>query len=398
MTLLDTISEPGQLAVFNPAQLETLAAEIRRFLVEKVTRTGGHLGPNRGVVELTIALHRVFDSPKDILLFDTGHQAYVHKILTGRHREFGGLRQAGGLSGYPSRQESEHDIIGNSHASTAMSYAYGLAKAMSLDGADDRKVVVVVGDGTLTGGMRWEALNNIGGAPDRPVIIVLNDNGRSYDPTVGAVAAHLADQRRGGVIRRLFGSLGLAYLGPVDGHDTEAVERALRAAARLNRPAVVHCVPRKGHGYALAEANQADRMHGIGVIDPVTGRPAEPAKATWTSVFAEEMAVIGQRRPDIVCLTAAMLRPVGPYRLPVTFVLERAGVTGEDGPSHHGMWDLSLMQAVPGLRIAAPRDPQILREVLYEAVGTHDAPTMIRWVPSGGCFLATSRSAGSGRR
>ena len=439
MTLLDAISEPGQLAALSPAQLEPLAAEIRRFLIEKVTRTGGHLGSNLGVVELTIALHRVFDSPKDILLFDTGHQAYVHKILTGRQGRFDRLRQAGGLSGYPSRQESEHDVIENSHASTAMSCAHGLAKAMSLHGRPDRKIVVVVGDGALTGGMCWEALNNIGGAPDRPVIIVLNDNGRSYDPTVGAVASHLAAQVRGGSAGRqanLFRTLGLAYLGPVDGHDAEAMEQALRTATRLNRPVVVHCVTRKGHGYAPAEADEADHMHGIGVTDPATGRPPNPAKTTWTSVFGEEIVTIGQDRPDVVCLTAAMLRPVGLHgfaqrfpdrvldagiaeqhavtcasglalgglhpvvamyatfanrafdqilmdvalpRLPVTFVLDRAGVTGEDGPSHHGMWDLSIMQAVPGLRIAAPRDPEVLREVLREAVDTHDAPTMIRF-------------------
>ncbi|HEY2443749.1 MAG TPA: 1-deoxy-D-xylulose-5-phosphate synthase [Streptosporangiaceae bacterium] len=436
MTLLGTVSEPGQLAGLSSAQLETLAGEIRAFLVEKVTRTGGHLGPNLGVVELTIALHRVFESPRDILLFDTGHQAYVHKILTGRRADFDALREPGGLSGYPSRDESEHDVIGNSHASTAMSYAHGLAKAMSLHGCTDRKVVAVVGDGALTGGMCWEALNNIGATPDQPVIVVLNDNGRSYDPTVGALAAHLARCRSTTAVHNLFHSLGLAYIGPVDGHDIRAMEVAMSAAARLNRPAVVHCVTRKGNGYAPAEADEADRMHGIGVIDAQTGRPPRPAGPTWTSVFADEIAAIGRRRQDVVCLTAAMLRPVGLHgfaqqfpdrtldagiaeqhavtcaaglalgglhpvvamyatfanrafdqilmdvalhRLPVTFVLDRAGVTGEDGPSHHGMWDLSIMQAVPGLRIAAPRDPHILREVLHEAVDTHDAPTMIRF-------------------
>jgi 1-deoxy-D-xylulose-5-phosphate synthase len=447
MSLLDTVNEPARLAELSPAQLETLAVEIREFLVSKVSRTGGHLGSNLGVVELTIALHRVFETPKDVLLFDTGHQAYVHKLLTGRRTGFDRLRQAGGLSGYPARDESPHDLIENSHASTALSYADGYAKGFAVGGQRHRRVVALVGDGALTGGMCWEALNNIGGAPERPVIVVLNDNGRSYAPTVGGMATHLRQQRRDRPADRrleafsqtpanLFRTLGLAYLGPVDGHDIAAVEEALRLATRLNRPVVVHCVTRKGHGYAPAEADEADRMHGIGPIDPGTGQPVAPAGPTWTSVFADEIAAIGARRPDVVCLTAAMPRPVGLdrfaarfptrtfdvgiaeqhavasaaglamtglhpvvalyatfanrafdqvlmdvalHRLPVTFVLDRAGVTGEDGPSHHGTWDLSLMQAVPRLRIAAPRDPQALRELLSEAVNISDGPTMVRY-------------------
>ncbi len=447
MTVLSTVSDPARLRELTPDQLDTLATEIRQFLVSTVTRTGGHLGSNLGVVELTIALHRVFDSPKDALVFDTGHQAYVHKILTGRRAGFDRLRQSGGLSGYPSRKESGHDLTENSHASTAMSYADGLARALALRGERDRKVVAVVGDGALTGGMCWEALNNIGGAPQRPVIIVLNDNGRSYDPTIGGLAAHLTDQRRNRppdvrleafarTPANLFRTLGLAYLGPVDGHDVAAVEQALRAAARLGRPVVVHCITRKGNGWAPAEADDAERMHSIGVLDPTTGAPAKPGVPTWTSVFGTEIAAIGERRPDVVCLTAAMLRPVGLHefatrfpertfdvgiaeqhavacaaglalgglhpvlalyatfanrafdqilmdlalhRLPVTVVLDRAGVTGEDGPSHHGVWDLSLAQAVPGLRVAAPRDPQTLRELLAEAVDTQDGPTLVRF-------------------
>jgi 1-deoxy-D-xylulose-5-phosphate synthase len=447
VTLLPTISGPDRLAALDPAQLDTLAAEIRAFLITKVARTGGHLGPNLGVVELTLALHRVFRSPADVLLFDTGHQAYVHKLLTGRQAGFDRLRQAGGMSGYPSRTESVHDLIENSHASTALSYADGHARAFAVRGQRERRVVAVVGDGALTGGMCWEALNNIGGAPDRPVIIVLNDNGRSYAPTVGGLAAHLtqqrrdrsADQRLAAFARppaNLFRILGLAYLGPVDGHDIGAVEEALRVAIRLNRPVVVHCVTSKGKGYAPAEADDADHFHGVPPIDPATGQPAKPGAPTWTSVFGKEITAIGARRPDVVCLTAAMLRPVGLHefaqrfptrtfdvgiaeqhamtcaaglamaglhpvvaiyatfanraldqllmdvalhRLPVTVVLDRAGVTGDDGASHHGMWDLSIMQSVPGLRIAAPRDAQRLRELLGEAVATQDAPTVVRF-------------------
>jgi 1-deoxy-D-xylulose-5-phosphate synthase len=433
--VLRELAGPADLRRLSPPQLLALAAEIRTFLVEQVSRTGGHLGPNLGVVELTIALHRVFDSPRDVLLFDTGHQAYVHKMLTGRCADFESLRQAGGLSGYPSRAESAHDVIENSHASTALSYADGLAKAFALRGTD-RRVVALVGDGALTGGMCWEALNNLGAAPRRPVVVVLNDNGRSYAPTVGGIARHLAELRdSGGVGPTLFEDLGLAYLGPVDGHDVAAVETALRRAAALGRPVVVHCVTRKGAGYEPAESHEGDRLHAVDAARPL-GAPRPAGPATWTAVFGEEIAAIGADRPDVVCLTAAMLLPTGlgafaarypervfdvgiaeqhavtsaaglalgglhpvvavyatflgrafdqvltdvaMHRLPVTFVLDRAGVTGPDGPSHHGMWDASVLPVVPGLRVAAPRDPASLRELLREAVDVADGPTAIRY-------------------
>ncbi|MGH8887114.1 MAG: 1-deoxy-D-xylulose-5-phosphate synthase [Egibacteraceae bacterium] len=441
--LLESVHGLAELRGLDPQDLPALAEQIRAFLIEKVCRTGGHLGSNLGVVELTIALHRVFDSPHDRILFDTGHQAYVHKILTGRRKDFDSLRQAGGLSGYPCRAESEHDVIENSHASTALSYADGLAKAFALRGEHDRRVVAVVGDGALTGGMCWEALNNIGAAPQRPIVVVLNDNGRSYAPTVGAVANHLTELRHASGDRlgaflhnSPFEALGLAYVGPVDGHDVVAVERALEYAVALRRPVVVHCVTRKGKGYPPAEADDADCLHGVGVVDPATGRPLASSGPIWTQVFAEEMAAIGAERPDVVCLTAAMLRPVGlhPFalafpervfdvglaeqhavasaaglalgglrpvvalyatflnrafdqllmdvalhRLPVTFVLDRAGVTGEDGSSHHGMWDLSILPVVPGLRIAEPRDSTRLRRLLREALAVTDGPTVLRF-------------------
>jgi 1-deoxy-D-xylulose-5-phosphate synthase len=414
--------------------LGMLAQEIREFLIAKVSAAGGHLGSNLGVVELTIAVHRVFNSPCDLLLFDTGHQAYVHKILTGRSAEFSSIRQAGGLSGYPSRTESVHDVIENSHASTALSYADGLAKAFAVQGIADRRVVAIVGDGALTGGMSWEALNNLGVAPDRPVIIVLNDNGRSYSPTVGGVACHLAAVPGSGP--SVFENLGLAYVGPVDGHDITKVEDALRHACALRRPVVVHCVTHKGMGYPPAELDETDHLHTVSVIDPSTGQPRSPGKPTWTSVFAEEITAIGAQRADVVCVTAAMLHPTGLgqfadrfpdrifdvgiaeqhavtsaaglaigglhpvvalystfvsrafdqllmdvalHRLPVTMVLDRAGVTGPDGPSHHGMWDSSILPVVPGLRIAAPRDCAGLRELLREAISISDGPTVIRY-------------------
>ncbi|MET0237798.1 MAG: 1-deoxy-D-xylulose-5-phosphate synthase [Kibdelosporangium sp.] len=426
-TPVPLIADPAELTGYSLARAAELAGGIRDFLIRKVSRTGGHLGSNLGAVELTIALHRVFHSPQDVLLFDTGHQAYVHKILTGRAADFDTLRQAGGLSGYPSRSESEHDVIENSHASTALSYADGLAKAFALrDG--DRRVVAVIGDGALTGGMCWEALNNIGSAPQRPMVIVLNDNGRSYAPTVGGIASHLAMLRYEGA-RNIFEGIGLAYLGPVDGHDLLALEHTLRKAVRLRRPVVVHCLTRKGKGYLPAEQDEADRLHAVGPAGAVS-------KPTWTSVFAEEIAEIGARRPDVVCVTAAMAEPAGLakfarrfpertydvgiaeqhavtsaagmaigglhpvvavystflsramdqilmdvalHRLPVTFVLDRAGVTGPDGPSHHGMWDASLLPVVPGLRLACPRDPAGLRELLREAVDVHDGPTVVRY-------------------
>jgi 1-deoxy-D-xylulose-5-phosphate synthase len=437
MRLLEGICSPADLAGLSRAGLVALAREIRAFLIETVSVTGGHLGPNLGVVEVSIAAHRVFCSPRDVLLFDTGHQAYVHKILTGRCGEFASLRQAGGLSGYPCRAESVHDVIENSHASTALSYADGLAKAFALQGAIERRVVAIVGDGALTGGMCWEALNNLGAAPHRPVIIVLNDNGRSYCPTVGGLARHLAQLRRDELNHpTLFENLGLAYLGPVDGHDITAIENALRHAEALHRPVVVHCLTRKGRGYPPAEQDDTDHLHTVGVIDPATGRPRSTGSPTWTSVFAQEITAIGAERTDVVCLTAAMLHPTGlggfaarfpervfdvgiaeqhaltcaaglalggchPVvalyatfvsrafdqllmdvalrRLPVTLVLDRAGITGPDGPSHHGMWDASVLPVVPGLRLAAPRDATQLRGLLREALTITDGPSVIRY-------------------
>ncbi|GAA5115450.1 1-deoxy-D-xylulose-5-phosphate synthase [Pseudonocardia adelaidensis] len=427
MALLDGISGPADLRGLPEAALSGLAAEIRAELTATVQRTGGHLGPNLGVVELTIALHRVFDSPRDPIVFDTGHQAYVHKLLTGRRPWFPRLRAAGGPSGYPSRAESRHDLVENSHASTALSYADGLSRAFALRGEPDRTVVAVVGDGALTGGMCWEALNNIG-ASARPVVVLLNDNGRSYSPTVGAIPAHLAALRAGKGGPTLFERLGLAYRGPVDGHDPVAVQRELAAARALRRPVVVHCVTVKGKGHPPAEDDAVDCMH---TVSP----PGGAGGPGWTAVFGEELCAIGRERDDVVALTAAMLHPTGlaPFaaafprrvvdvgiaeqhamtcaaglamgglhpvvcvyatflnrafdqtlmdvalhRLPVTLVLDRAGVTGPDGPSHHGMWDLSLLGAVPGMRVAAPRDATRLRALLRDAVA--DAgPTALRF-------------------
>ncbi|MFK8844957.1 1-deoxy-D-xylulose-5-phosphate synthase [Streptomyces sp. Ac-502] len=453
--LLAEITGPKALRALPEELLSDLAREIRAFLVEKVSASGGHLGPNLGMVELTLALHRVFDSPQDTLLFDIGHQGYVHKLLTGRADGFARLRQAGGLSGYLSRQESEHDVIENSHASTVLSYADGLAKARQLTGESDRAVVAVIGDGALTGGMAWEALNNLGGA-ERPVVVVLNDNSRSYAPTVGGLAEHLRQLREPGYdgwrlklsdltevpavpdeVRSVFASLGFAYLGPVDGHDCEALERVLSVAQGLGLPVVVHAITCKGKGYQPAEREPNDRMHACGVIDPATGSAAKKVSApSWTHVFGEELCALGRRRKDVVALTAAMPGPTGlaPFRdtfpgrffdvgiaeqhavtcaaglatgglhpvvalyatfvtraldqvlmdvalhqLPVTFVLDRAGITGPDGPSHHGMWDLTLLGAVPGLRIAAPRDAGQLTELLGEAVADQDGPTALRF-------------------
>ncbi|MBV8992563.1 MAG: 1-deoxy-D-xylulose-5-phosphate synthase, partial [Pseudonocardiales bacterium] len=317
MTVLSQITSPADLKRLPAAALDLLAQQIRQFLIDKISGAGGHLGSNLGMVELTIAVHRVFNSPCDVLLFDTGHQAYVHKILTGRCAEFGSLRQAGGLSGYPSRTESVHDIIENSHASTALSYADGLAKAFALHGSTERRIVAIVGDGALTGGMCWEALNNLGAAPNRPVIIVLNDNGRSYSPTVGGLARHLAAVPQPGY--SVFENLGLAYLGPVDGHNITQLEDALRHACGLSRPVVVHCVTRKGNGYPPAEQDHTDHLHTVGVIDPGTGQPRCPGKPTWTSIFAEKITAIGAERPDVVCVTAAMLHPTGLDRFAARF-------------------------------------------------------------------------------
>ncbi|KOX18827.1 1-deoxy-D-xylulose-5-phosphate synthase [Saccharothrix sp. NRRL B-16348] len=420
------IAGPADLPGLPRDALDGLARELRTRLVETVGRTGGHLGPNLGVVELTLALHRVFRSPHDRIVFDTGHQSYVHKMLTGRADGFADLRREGGLSGYPSRAESPHDLVENSHASTALSYADGLARAARLRGEHDRHVVAVVGDGALTGGMAWEALNNLGGV-DHPVVVVLNDNGRSYAPTAGAVGRHLAALRAGGG-GGVFAEFGLAYLGPVDGHDVVRVEEALTAAKVLRRPVVVHCVTEKGKGHPPAENDPVDHLHAVSA-------PSAARGPGWTSVFGQHLLVLADRHPDLVCLTAAMLHPTGLtafaeafpdrvldtgiaeqhtvtcaaglamgglrplvavystfltraadqvlmdvalHRLPVTFVLDRAGVTGEDGPSHHGAWDLALLRVVPGMRVAAPRDGTRLRDLLDEAVAD-DGPTAVRF-------------------
>ena len=428
MPMLEGLAGPADLRELPDAVLPALAAEIRALLIDSVPRTSGHLGPNLGVVELTIGLHRVFDSPTDAIIWDTGHQAYVHKLLTGRQDGFARLRSAGGLSGYPSRVESEHDLVENSHASTALSYADGLARAFALRDQRDRAVVAVVGDGALTGGMCWEALNNIGGSPQRPLIVVLNDNGRSYAPTVGSLPAHLTALRRGEVSRSVFDELGLAYLGPVDGHDIVAVQDALRRARALRRAVVVHCVTVKGKGHRPAETDEVDRMHSVSPA-------ARPAGPSWTGVLADELLEIARERPEVVALTAAMLHPTGLHRfaaefpdrvfdvgiaeqhavtaaaglamgglhpvvcvyatflnrafdqvlmdialhrLPATFVLDRAGVTGNDGASHNGMWDLSLLGLVPGMRVAAPRDAPRLCALLREAVA-HPGPAAVRF-------------------
>lgn len=480
--VLPRVTSPAVLRTLTDAELDTLAGEIREHLVRAVTATGGHLGPNLGVVELTLALHRVFDSPRDRIVFDTGHQAYVHKLLTGR-QDFSMLRRRGGLSGYPSRAESEHDIVENSHASTSLSWADGIARAFQVQGVTGRHAVAVVGDGALTGGMSWEALNNIAHDPERPVIIVVNDNGRSYAPTIGGLAAHLEGirtdrryervltwgrdslTRRGRVGRWLysalhatkaavkdymspqgmFSDLGLKYVGPVDGHDRGAVEKALERARRFGGPVIVHVITQKGRGYELAEADDADRFHGIAAMDPVTGRSLAESKPSWTAAFAEEMVAVGRERQDVVGITAAMLIPVGlqPFaaahpdrivdvgiaeqhgatsaagmalaglhpvmavyatflnrafdqvlmdvalhRAGVTFVLDRAGATGDDGASHNGMWDMSILQVVPGLRLAAPRDEETLRAELREALDVDHAPTVVRF-PKGALPPAT---------
>ncbi|HEY2574668.1 MAG TPA: 1-deoxy-D-xylulose-5-phosphate synthase [Streptosporangiaceae bacterium] len=472
MTLLESIGGPKDLKKLSPDQLPVLAAEIRDVLIDVVSRTSGHLGPNLGVVELTIALHRVFDSPMDRIVFDTGHQAYVHKLLTGRQDKFGTLRQRGGVSGYPSQAESEHDIVENSHASTSLSYADGLAKAYRLRGETSRTVVAVIGDGALTGGMAWEALNNISVAPGSRIVIVVNDNGRSYQPTIGGLANHLAavrvSQRYEHVLdyikttvsrapllgppiydtlhgikkgikdmlqpQVLFEDLGLKYVGPIDGHDEQMVEYALDRAREFGGPVLVHVITKKGFGYPLAEQNEEDRLHQVPGVP--AGGTAGPAKRSWSEVFGDELAAIGARRPDVVALTAAMLHPtgLGPFarafpdrvfdvgiaeqqamtsaaglamgglhpvvalystflnrafdqmlmdvalhKLPVTIALDRAGVTGPDGASHNGMWDGSILQIVPGIRVAAPRDAIRLAQLLNEAVEVSDGPTAIRY-------------------
>lgn len=467
------VSSPAQLKALPEEELPALAQEIRTFLVDSVSRTGGHLGPNLGVVELTMALHRVFDSPWDTIVFDTGHQSYVHKLLTGR-QDFEGLRSKGGVSGYPSRSESEHDVVENSHASTSLSWADGIAKARRLRGEHGRHTVAVIGDGALTGGMAWEAINNIAADKDLPLVIVVNDNERSYAPTIGGLAEHLATLRTtqgyehfldwgktrlrrtpvvGAPMERalhgmkkgikdvvapqgMFEDLGLKYVGPVDGHDIHAMESALRKARAFGGPVLVHVITQKGRGYDPAVNDEADQFHGIGVINPETGLPIEIAGRSWTDEFSDALVEIGAEREDVVALTAAMMIPVGlkdfadayPSRTfdvgiaeqhavtmaaglayaglhpvvaiyatflnrafdqmlmdcalhhaGVTFVLDRSGVTGPDGASHHGMWDMALASIVPGLHLAAPRDGAHVASAMRDAVDISDAPSIVRF-------------------
>ena len=490
MSLLDRIEGPNDLRKLSADQLPELAEEIRRFLVHEVSRTGGHLGPNLGVVELTIAIHRVFDSPNDTVVFDTGHQSYVHKVLTGRH-DFSGLRTQGGLSGYPSRAESVHDVVENSHASASLSWAHGIAAGRVVRGETNRHTVAVIGDGALTGGMAWEALNNIAAEPDLPLVIVVNDNERSYAPTRGGLADHLATLRTtrgyerfldwgkhtlartpvvGGAMyetlhgmkkgikdivapQGLFEDLGLKYVGPVDGHDEQALEAALRKARAFGGPVLVHVITQKGRGYDPAITDEADQFHAVGVINPETGLPLEIAGRSWTDEFSDEMVRIGAEREDVVAITAAMMIPVGlkdfsnaypertfdvgiaeqhaltmaaglafsglhpvvavyatflnrafdqllmdcaMHRAGVTVVLDRSGITGPDGASHHGMWDMTISGVVPGLHLAAPRDGQQVARAVRAAVDISDAPSVVRF-PKGsvGAPIEAVRTVGT---
>jgi 1-deoxy-D-xylulose-5-phosphate synthase len=472
--MLESLKGPDDLRGLTPRQLNELSEEIRQFLITKVSKTGGHLGPNLGVVELTIALHRIFDSPKDVILFDTGHQSYVHKIITGRADQFDGLRQRGGIAGYPNRRESEHDVIENSHASTALSWGDGISRGFTLTGQTDRHVVVVVGDGALTGGMSWEALNNIAAVEDRNLMIVVNDNERSYSPTIGGLATYLSTLRVTQGYERfldwgkevlsktpvvgapiyetlhgmkkgikdivapqgMFEDLGLKYVGPIDGHDIVSMERAFTQAKEFGEPVLVHVITEKGRGHKPAVADEAEKFHAVGVVDPETGTPLAKSATSWTSVFADELVAVGRARKDIVAITAAMLGPTGLdkfekefpertidvgiaeqhavtsaaglafaglhpvvavystflnrafdqllldvalHKAGVTFVLDRAGITGDDGPSHHGIWDLALTGIVPTLHVAAPRDAARLRETLRESLEISDAPSLIRF-------------------
>ena len=472
--MLENIKSPADLAALTAAQLTQLSDEIRSFLIEQVSKSGGHLGPNLGVVELTIALHRVFESPKDVIVFDTGHQSYVHKLLTGRMAGFEKLRQRGGLAGYPNRSESVHDVVENSHASTALSWSDGIAKGFALTNQSDRTVVCVVGDGALTGGMSWEALNNIAASSNENLVIVVNDNERSYSPTIGGLATYLSTLRttRGyekfldwgkGVLEKtplvgqpiyetlhgvkkgikdviapqgMFEDLGLKYFGPVDGHDIIAMEKALIIAKEYGSPVLVHVITEKGRGHGPALNDEAEKFHAVGVVDVETGQPLSKVGDSWTSVFSDELVKIGSERKDVVAITAAMMGPTGLdkfekaypertfdvgiaeqhattaaagmafaglhpvfavystflnrafdqllldvalHKAGVTFVLDRAGITGDDGPSHNGIWDLALTGIVPTLHVAAPRDGQRLRETLREALDISDAPSLIRF-------------------
>jgi 1-deoxy-D-xylulose-5-phosphate synthase len=409
-----------------------------------------------------------------VVLFDTGHQSYVHKIITGRADSFDGLRQRGGIAGYPNRSESEHDVIENSHASTALSWGDGISYGFSRTGQSDRHVVVVVGDGALTGGMSWEALNNIAATEERNLVIVVNDNERSYSPTIGGLATYLSTLRVTRGYERfldwgkeflhktpvvgapiyetlhgmkkgikdivapqgMFEDLGLKYMGPIDGHDIAALEKALAKAKEFGAPVLVHAITEKGRGHKPAVADEAEKFHAVGIVDPETGAPLAKSGTSWTKVFSEELVAIGHQRSDIVAITAAMLGPTGLdkfekafpdrtidvgiaeqhavtsaagmafaglhpvvalystflnrafdqllldvalHKAGVTFVLDRSGITGDDGPSHHGIWDLALTGIVPSMHVGAPRDASRLREILREAVAISDAPSMLRF-------------------
>ena len=456
------------------SDMESIAKDIRSFLIEKVSKSGGHLGPNLGVVELTIALHRVFESPRDRFVFDTGHQTYVHKILTGRAADFDTLRTKDGLSGYPSRNESVHDIVENSHASTALSWAEGIARGYVLRGGVQRHVVAVVGDGSLTGGMAWEALNSIAVKEDLPLVIVVNDNSRSYSPTVGGLAKYLASLRStrsyenflswgkrfllrvpvvgqpifGGLHglkkglkdifapQGMFEDLGLKYIGPINGHDVGEIEIALEQAKKFKFPVLVHVITEKGHGYRPALDDSAERFHAVGKVDPETGLPLSKRDRSWTDAFEDAIVELGRRNRDVVTITAAMLGPTGltkfqsefPDRTfdvgiaeqhaitsasgmafaglkpvvaiystflnrgfdqllmdaalhsaPITLVLDRSGITGEDGPSHHGVWDMSLATIVPQCKLFSPRDENRLNEALEQSLTFTSGPNIVRF-------------------
>lgn len=473
MGYLERVEGPRDLDGFQLGELVALAQEIRDYLIESVSKTGGHLGPNLGIVEITLAIHRVFDSPSDSVIFDTGHQSYVHKLLTGR-KDFSKLRQKGGVAGYPQRSESIHDIVESSHASSSLSWADGISRAYKARGQLDRHVVAVIGDGALTGGMAWEALNNITDDNDRNLVIIVNDNGRSYAPTIGGLARTMNAirterwYRRGyRLSKRLFGFFGkpglmlfnavhaafsslgtseasglfsnldIKYIGPIDGHDLKQLEEALTQAKTYGAPVIVHAITQKGKGYQPATSDEADQFHAVGKINPETGLPLVTSSGTsFTSVFGDEILKLAEKDPKLVAITGAMLIPVGLDRFAkeypdrvfdvgiaeqhataaaagmafgglhpvvavystflnrafdqllmdvalhkagVTFVLDRAGITGPDGASHHGVWDLSMLQLVPGIHLAAPRDEKRLRELLSEAVSISDAPSVIRF-------------------
>ena len=503
--VLEVIRQPSDLRGLTTPELEQLAAEIRDFVVAAVSETGGHLGSNLGAVELTLALHRVFDSPRDAILWDTGHQAYIHKIVTGRRGGFSQLRQAGGISGYPSREESVHDFIENSHASTVLSYAYGLAVARDAGQTPDRNhIVAIIGDGSMTGGMAYEALNNLGHSSKR-VIIVLNDNGRSYAPTISNLSQGAPGERKTGTLSKtlikirinpvyvrrqrkiekflknlpligtqaergmeafkagvreylqppaFFEALGVRYVGPIDGHDIEAMEHAFTAAEQRveEGPVVIHVITEKGRGYSPAEDDDEKHLHDAPVFDPING-PPKSVPTGYTEAFADTIIKLAEQDSRIVAITAAMPGPTGliqfqehfpdrffdvgiaeqhavtaaagmamggmrpvvalystflnrawdqvvydvaMHRLPVIFCLDRAGITGDDGPSHHGVYDMALLSKVPGMRVLAPSSTQELQQMLSDAISLADTgPVAIRY-PKGLARNVDENDIGSG--